>query len=543
MNVCLLGSCVCGDNERRAGNDVGRGDRNESSFFQHSTRAVAVTLILLTFIAQPFVSHAERSPYEWAQVRLDFARNEKVAHLKYFCDRIHKLAQQAATDESVIGFFNINLQYSQAVAEGPVPDKLTVTVEELRKGFNRYYIENYLSFYDFLLVDMQGRVFYTLRKESDFTANLLEQASKGSRLAQCLKDCPEQEVFIDFHEYGPSSEPASFFVEPIRIDGVQKGWIVLQCAINKINTLFAWTEDLGNTGETFLVNQEGYMLTESSFEVASTILKKHLDDRNIQPKFEEGTGHRTVTDYRGFTVLTSFEVVSFLGTRWLVVAKIDKAEITTEHYSRHRRYFGDLFLEYLRKADIPPSRPVTATSPRSALRVDMDEFLKAGNGELLETFGVSTCTGLIGTYPGRFGYLAHISPRDKVYGSDDTNLLGQMVMRIENFDIYPSEIHDVQFVVVATHLESLLNIMDKLIEEGFLLSQIQIMVNQQAHSATMFYDYQKSELTVTWKMMDPATTLVTHYLEDAYSASVILEEMMALDSESVDSASLPSRKE
>jgi hypothetical protein len=77
------------------------------------------------------------------------------------------------------------------------------------------------------------------------------------------------------------------------------------------------------------------------------------------------------------------------------VAKIDKAEITTEHYTRHRTYFGNRLVESLQVMEIPPSRNIEQDAHPLVLRVDMDEFLKAKNGEILETFGDSTCTGLV----------------------------------------------------------------------------------------------------------------------------------------------------
>ena len=496
----------------------------------HLRACTAMVMILALTLSVPCaIAYAEKSPYDWAHIRLDYVRQEKARHLRHFCDRVHALALQASKDESVISFFHMNLEYSRVLAQGSAPEDLAATLAELREGFNRYYIENYLLFYDFLFVDMQGKVFYTLRKEEDINTYLGQGATEDNALAQCKSDSSVGEVFIDFHEYGPSSEPAAFFVEPVQKDGVQIGRIVLQCAINKVNTLFALTEDLGKTGETFLVNQDGYMLTESSFEGASTILDKRLDDRNIKAKFAEGTGHRTVTDYRGFTALSSFEVVSFLGTRWLVVAKMDKDEVCTEEYGRHRKYYAHRLIEYLNDAEPPPFRDSQSIAGQRVRRVDMDEFLKAESGEVLETFGVSTCTGLVGANPGRFGYLAHISPRDKVYGSDDTNLVGQMVMKIKNFDIYPSEIQDVVFIVVATHLESLINIIDKLTEEGILLSQIHVMYNKQAAAATVLYDYQENALAVTWRTSGSQGGKQTQSIEDAVNMGDVIERLMAAE--------------
>ena len=282
-------------------------------------------------------------------------------------------------------------------------------------------------------------------------------------------------------------------------DGVG-GWIVLQCAINKVNSIFAWNDDLGATGETFLVNGHGTMLTESNFTGRSTILNKRLDDRNIQTKFADQQGHRTVTDYRGQTALTSFEVVEFLGTQWLVVAKMDEDEILTRHYIQHRRYYGDRIKSFLHKTPMAPLRESKSSAPQTLLRIDMDEFLKADNGERLLTFGLATCTGLLVTYPEHFAYLAHVSPKDKVYGDGETNLLGQMVKRIKTFDIYPCEQRDLIFVVVATHDESLLAVVDKLLEEGYLLSQIQVMINYEATAASMSYDYRSNSLNDAYNL-------------------------------------------
>jgi len=493
--------------------------------------ACGLLVVLLAGLALSPVASAQKSPYDWALIRLDYARQEKVAQLRALCDRLHGLARQAACDQFVVACFDINLQYSDATAKGPVPEALVDRVAELRNGFNDYYIQNYFAFYDILFVNTQGQSFYTIRKESDLNANLAPAAPAAQALAQCLRTNPQEEAFVDFHHYQPSAKPAAFFIEPVHKDGAHLGWIVLQCAINKVNALLAWTDDLGQTGETFLVNREGYMLTESNFEGASTILKKRLDDRNVQRKFADGRGHRTVTDYRGCTALTSFEVVEFLGTRWLVVAKMDTDEIVTEHYLQHRRYYADKLLVSLREAPVAPLRDLIPPAARETLRIDMDEFLKADNGERLHTFGVSTCTGVLATYPGRFAYLAHISPKDRVYGADGTNLLGPMVKRIKGFDIYHCERRRVMFVVVATHLNALLAIVDKLVEEGFLLSQIKVMYNACAESATISYDCPQNHLVVSWRSTGSPHDRRMHVMEDTANVGAVIQRVMDAEDE------------
>lgn len=469
---------------------------------------------------------ANKGVYEWAFVRLDFARKEKVRQLKRFSDRIHALALQAAKDPSVIGCFDINRQYSGALAKGSVPEALTAKIEELRTGFNRYYIENYFSFYDILFVDPKGKVFYTIRKEEDLHADLFHGDKATSHLTRRLLQNPEREAFVDFHHYGPSAKPAAFFVEPVKKGGRVMGWILLQCTINKVNTIFSGTEDLGRTGETFLVNEKGLMLTESNFIGDSTILKKRLDDRNIQAKFEDRQGNRTVTDYRGYEALTSFEVVDFLGTRWLVVAKVDKDEIITQHYEQYRRYYSEKLLTDLSHTPPPPMRAASLPRGGTTIRIDMDEFIKANNGERLQTFGVSTCTGLIASYPGKFAYMAHISPIDKIYGASGTNLVGQMINKIKSFDIHPCEKRAISFAVVAPHLDSLLPIIDKLVAEGFLLSQIRVLHTPKARSATISYDYLKENLHVFWRLEKSSGSKQVHLLQDASNVGEIVRRVM-----------------
>ena len=53
----------------------------------------------------------------------------------------------------------------------------------------------------------------------------------------------------------------------------------------------------------------------------------------------------------------------------------------------------------------------------SFIKVDFKEFQKSKNSQLLYTEGVATCTAMTISYPGKFGYLLHITPTDGSYKS------------------------------------------------------------------------------------------------------------------------------
>jgi hypothetical protein len=486
-------------------------------------RGLVWTVPLLLLVALP--AQATKTPYDWALTELDYACWEKVEQLERFIDRLHDLAQRAATDERLVTFFELNLNYENALRHEDAPPALREKMPALRDDFNRYYIEHYFAFYDMLFIGPDGTVFHTIRKEPDYRDNLLAGDRVNSPLGKALAPMPTAELFVDFHAYGPSMEPAAFFLEPIVRDDTQLGWLALQCAINKVNTLFTSTQDLGHTGETFLVNRDGYLLTESFFDGGNTILNKQLADTNINAKFNDRRGHRTVTDYRGATALSSFEVFDFLGTGWLVVAKMDRDEVTTNHYLRHKRYYADQLVASLQGNRPPEPVQPSLSRDRPMLRVDMDEFMKANGSQCLETWGISSCTGLLLAYPGRFAYMAHVSNRDCLYGGEGTDLLGQIVKNLHKFDIYPYEKGQVIVTLVAPHLGIVPAAVNRLVERGFMLSQIQLLIDTTADDAAMAYSHLDDTLEVTWSVGE--TTRGVHRKEHAVNVGQRIERLMA----------------
>lgn len=439
---------------------------------------------------------------------------------------MHDRAVCLGRDEALIDFFEVNRKYHDILRKGPPPAEVRRRIEELRNGTIDYYANNYLCFYDLLFVDTSGFVFYTIRKEPDYHANLLRDDSSYAQLADALRSHPQEETFIDFHYFAPSQEPAAFFIEPVRRNNELIGWIVAQCAINRVNSLFAGAEQLGPTGEAFLVNRGGYMLTESTFEGESSILRKHLDDKNINSKFRERRGHKIVTDYRGCTALTSFEVFDFLGTQWLVVTKVDEAQIVTEHFKQHRRYYMDVITEHLASLCAEDIEASERKANEDCIRVDMDEFRRAGHGESLLTVGVSTCTAVVASYPGKFGYMAHVSPYDKVYGGDATNLLGHILMKIKMYDIYKYERYGIRFTIVANHFNSLGKIVDKLVDEGFELSQINVLYYPGVKANSVRYECCNNCTSVEWLSAETGGKRIEQHGNDAQNLGEIVKERL-----------------
>ena len=119
----------------------------------------------------------------------------------------------------------------------------------------------------------------------------------------------------------------------------------------------------------------------------------------------------------------------------------------------------------------------------------------ARSGEVLETKGVGPCTSIIIYYPKKFGYLAHIGPTDEIYHTsflakyllslwgNKTSFFGELLKKIQHYDIYPYQLKDLEFVIIATHDESLESIIDQLCNRGVNLAQIKFLFNPLANYA------------------------------------------------------------
>lgn len=424
---------------------------------------------------------------------LDRVRDEKLGKLQDYLGRIRGLAGQAAVDPVLGEFFRIRARYQKLAARKAPPASAAAAITKLEDSLSEHYLANYLAFYDILFVDREGNVVHTIRGEIGRGCNLFGAPWADTALVRRLREAPGA-AFVDYEHFEASGEPSAFFVEPVRLDGEPAGWLILQCTIDKLNRIFDRGEYLGQTGEVFLVNRDRLMLTDSRFRAETSVLRQHLSEQNIAAKFAERRGHKIITDYRGERALTSFEVFPVLDREWLLVAKIDEDEVVTRSWDR-------VGLEAMLMREAAASRPPTVAGPPAiadVVRIDMDEFHSVRPGAALLTWGVSTCTAIVISRPGHFGYLGHASVYDRCYGGGDMDLVGQMLKRIRQFEVYPSELRELRAVVVAPHVNSARGVIERLLDAGLFLSQITFVRDPGARRADVEHEPGAGTTWVRW---------------------------------------------
>ena len=411
-----------------------------------------------------------------------------------------------------------HFQEIRAVARGITEDMVMVdgflSMQRGASGASREYTvaERYANvygdFYDILFVDSGGYVFHSIKKEQDYHSNLFAPPLPGNALAKALKR-PGDEHFVEFNYYQPSEEPAAFFTVALQKQGRHLGWFVLQVATNSTNQILADRDTMGRTGEVYLVNQENLMLSDSRFMEDSTILRQKVDTFAVREALRRNSGDSIITDYRGVRVFSSYERFEVFGVAWIIIAEIDEDEVLTEFYKKHKNYFQGEIVSYLSRVSLvsrAESRPQPEELPRQ--RVDMNEFARAQGGKLLATSGVASCTAIAIYYPGRFGYLAHISPTDEIYqdgvltkfflGRHAHNFLAELLAKIEFFEVYPAEQRHLRVAIIAPHSRSFGKAVDAALAHNLDLANITFIYAAEALQGEVVIDAHGSRLDVRW---------------------------------------------
>ncbi len=417
--------------------------------------------------------------------------NKKNETIDYF-NRVRQQALNIIDDQAMLDFFYMHLKNS---------DRLPSDIDQ---KINRHYVMNYGSFYDILFVDKDGNIFYSIKRESDYKKNFFTGTLTTTKLSKLLRS-KKTEQFVEYEFYSPSDEPAAFFTVPLVEEKKHIGWFVLQCSINTINTILTDRNDLGRTGEVYLVNQKNLMLSESRFLEDSTVLKLKVDTKAVRDALKNNTGETILPDYRKVNVYSSYEKFDVFGVSWIIIAEIDENEVITEYFMENRDYFVDEIKKFLSEAGHKEIlHPGFVGKVR---KVEMNEYGKTKN-RILQTNGVSECTALSIMYPGKFAYLTHIPPTDDIYISDTftqyflgenrSDFLGSTIRRIKYYELYQYEIRNLQFVIISPQLHSLAGAVDRILENGLDLANIKFMHYPDARGANVHVDSRKSSAVVEW---------------------------------------------
>ena len=275
-----------------------------------------------------------------SEVRQDltlFAGRKDVAAAIYsFTGAVHSLKSQGEPAD---------LLQDAYVANNPHPqgerllldtsEKLSVYDQIHRAQHNEF--RNLLQtrgYYDVFLFDLNGNNVYSVQKEADFGTSFAEEggpwadSNLGKVVRAAMVGNPGDVFLTDFAPYGPSDNiPASFIAAPVYDQGLQAGVLAYQMPIGRISEVLARTKGLGESGQVYLVGQDGLVRNDPPETEADEAFNLTLEGPVVLAALEGTPGIGTLSDFNGTSHVAAARPLSFGGSDWAVVALENTAEI------------------------------------------------------------------------------------------------------------------------------------------------------------------------------------------------------------------------
>jgi len=186
---------------------------------------------------------------------------------------------------------------------------------------------------DIYLINSAGNIVYNYDKGDDFATNLLTGVYRYSHLAQLFNDLytssDDSEIKItDFAFYDPAGETAAGFVgAPIMANGANIGVLVFQLSLARINELMhPELDEIGETGEIYLVGPDNLMRSNSRLSDSSTILRQEVDNQAVREALYGNTGQTQLIGYRGEPTLIAYRPLNVGDQTWAMLAEMSQAE-------------------------------------------------------------------------------------------------------------------------------------------------------------------------------------------------------------------------
>ncbi len=339
-----------------------------------------------TLSKNPFVIQALRefdagySEIERSQKNIDKLKPKLNQYYRdEFLPRLGKADSSIQSSESMLKFFEPKalaskyLQYHY-IASNPNPVGKKHLLDDPKDGSNyskvharhhpifRNIIEKF-GYYDLFLINPEGRIVYTVYKETDYSTSLSRDAYNETNLARLVAQVRQEKQrdyarIIDFESYSPSyGAPAGFIAAPVFDQNEFIGVIAVQIPVNEINNVMTgnrnWESDgLGKSGETYLVGQDYLMRSVSRFLVDSpkqyleilrsldvsentlkriqqfdtSILEQKVATIGVKEAIAGKKGIQIINDYRNIPVLSSYAPLRIDELDWVILSEIDLDE-------------------------------------------------------------------------------------------------------------------------------------------------------------------------------------------------------------------------
>ena len=288
-----------------------------------------VAVLPLAGLAAFYLASFETSLRETVLANMSTIADKKADQIdRYMSERLADARQLSQRRIIQQGLVTLAQDFRQGGLNAPAYE---AAARQLRNGLNSSYETG--EFYDFLLMDTDGNVVFSLARESDLGTNLRHGPYRDTQLAKgfVLTMQTLQTHLSRFALYAPSrNRAAAFLTAPVLENGNVIGVLALQLDVSTLESVTADRTGLGRTGETVLAQKDG----DDAFYTASL---RHIQDAAyryrvplqkaalpMQQALAGDHNRGVIRDYAGIEGVAAWRYLPALG--WGMVVKIDADE-------------------------------------------------------------------------------------------------------------------------------------------------------------------------------------------------------------------------
>jgi len=286
---------------------------------------IVLTIALLTFfLLVPFVSYKSLKSALKEEVFNHLVTTRDLLKLQiwnYFNNRFGDIDTLSRNPVISQGFTRLSVAFRTYNFGSSQFQK----IENLYQPLMEYYVSDY-GYTNIFFIGKDGDVLFSVINEGFTGTNLLTGEFKHLNVAQIFKRGLEDVTFEDYTWNDKVNEYTAYFAAPVYDVDKLSGVLIIEIPFGHLDTMLTQRAGLGQTGEMYLVGEDGFMRSNSRFSVEPTILKKEVDTEATREAFDGYVGKKVIYDYRGVPVLSAYTPLNLNFINWVLMVEIDEEE-------------------------------------------------------------------------------------------------------------------------------------------------------------------------------------------------------------------------
>lgn len=229
-------------------------------------------------------------------------------------------------------------------------------LEQIKYGnsFRRY--KEIYEYEDMLLVNAQGRIVFSLNKESDLAQNLTDGPLEYSGIGRCFQACKSDVSIQDFEPYPPADNRFQAFIgAPVMETDEFRGALIFKIGTKTLNTIMQRRQGMGKTGESYLVGSTGGNISFRSDRIIQQgVFGESAPGTEIANALSGLSGSTVKIDKKQNLEIVQYDPLNIKGLNWGMITEMGLEEVISpqfegtseDYFTRYINHYGysDLYL-------------------------------------------------------------------------------------------------------------------------------------------------------------------------------------------------------